>query len=144
MAYEAYQFAETDLPVWPNENNNSPMQIGQVIRSLREEKGWSQEALAHEAGVGTTYVSRIERGDRQLSTGKLNTLAAALGTSATAICAQTEGLPVPATASGQEGDLTLDHTQEAIELRKAFRKLPLPSRRLVVDFAQMLVKQTGT
>jgi len=120
------------------------MQIGQVIRSLREEKGWSQEALAHEAGVGTTYVSRIERGDRQLSTSKLDALAAALGTSATAICAQTEGLPVPAAASGQDGDLTLDHTQEAIELRKAFRKLSLPSRRLVVDFAQMLAKQAST
>jgi transcriptional regulator with XRE-family HTH domain len=64
---------------------DSPMQIGQVIRSLREEKGWSQEASAHEAGVGTTCVSRIERGDRQLSTSKLNALAAALGTSATAI-----------------------------------------------------------
>jgi hypothetical protein len=36
----------------------------------------------------------------------------------------------------------LDHTQEAIELRKAFRKLSLPSRRLVVDFAQMLAKQS--
>ena len=119
------------------------MQIGQVIRSLRVEKGWSQETLAHEADMATSHVSRIERGDRQLSIGKLGALAAALGTSATAICAQTEGLPAPATASGQEGDLTLDHTQEAIELRKAFRKLSLPSRRLVVDFAQMLAKQAS-
>jgi len=94
--------------------------------------------------MATSHVSRIERGDRQLSTSKLDALAAALGTSATAICAQTEGLPVPAAASGQDGDLTLDHTQEAIELRKAFRKLSLPSRRLVVDFAQMLAKQAST
>ena len=143
MAKQAYQFAETDLPVWPSENNNSPMQIGQVIRSIREGKGWSQEALAHEAGVGTSYVSRIERGDRQLSTRKLNALATALGTSATAFCAQAEGLPVPAAAQSQDGDMTLDHTKEAVELRKAFRKLSLPSRRLVVDFAQMLAKQAA-
>lgn len=119
------------------------MQIGQVIRSLRVEKGWSQETLAHEAGMATSHVSRIERGDRQLSTNKLDALAIALGTSATAICAQTEGLPAPAASDGQMGDLTLDHTKEAIELRKAFRKLSLPSRRLVVDFAQMLAKQSA-
>ena len=119
------------------------MQIGQVIRSLRVEKSWSQETLAHEAGMATSHVSRIERGDRQLSMSKLDALAAALGTSSTAICAQTEGLPVPAATSSQDGDLTLDHTKEAVELRKAFRRLSLPSRRLVVDFAQMLAKQAG-
>lgn len=118
------------------------MQIGQVIRSLRVEKGWSQETLAHEAGMATSHVSRIERGDRQLSTSKLDALATALGTSATAICAHMEGLPVPIAADHREGDLTFDHTKEAVELRKAFRKLSLPSRRLVVDFAQMLAKQT--
>jgi transcriptional regulator with XRE-family HTH domain len=132
------------LPDWHTEKNNSPMQIGQVIRSLRVEKGWSQETLAHEAGMATSHVSRIERGDRQLSTSKLDALAAALGTSATAICAQSEGLPVPAATHSQEGDLTLDHTKEAVELRKIFRKLPLPSRRLVVDFAQMLAKRSGS
>jgi transcriptional regulator with XRE-family HTH domain len=131
------------LPDWHTQKNNSPMQIGQVIRSLRVEKGWSQETLAHEAGMATSHVSRIERGDRQLSTNKLEALATALSTSVTAICAQTEGLPVPAAADGQTGDLTLDHTKEAIELRKAFRKLSLPSRRLVVDFAQMLAKQSA-
>lgn len=119
------------------------MQIGQVIRSLRVEKAWSQETLAHEAGMVTSHVSRIERGDRKLSMDRLIALAAALGTSATAICAQTEGLPAPSAAKNQDGDLTLDHTKEAVELRKAFRKLPLPLRRLVVDFAQMLAKQTA-
>ncbi len=132
------------MPDWHTQKNNSPMQIGQVIRSLRVEKGWSQETLAHEADMATSHVSRIERGDRRLSTRKLDELAAALGTSATAICAQAEGLPVPAAAQSQDGDLTLDHTKEAIELRKAFRKLPLPSRRLLVDFAQMLAKQAAT
>lgn len=119
------------------------MQIGQVIRSLRVEKGWSQETLAHESGMATSHVSRIERGDRQLSISKLDVLAAALGTTSTAICAQTEGLPVPTATRSQDGDLTLDHTKEAVELRKVFRRLSLPSRRLVVDFAQMLAKQAG-
>jgi transcriptional regulator with XRE-family HTH domain len=32
------------------------------MRRLRNAKGWSQEALAHEAGVNRTYLSRVEKG----------------------------------------------------------------------------------
>jgi transcriptional regulator with XRE-family HTH domain len=32
------------------------------LRRLRNEKGFSQEALAYEAGINRTYVSKIETG----------------------------------------------------------------------------------
>jgi transcriptional regulator with XRE-family HTH domain len=32
------------------------------VRTLRAERGLSQEALAHEAGIDRTYQSQIERG----------------------------------------------------------------------------------
>jgi transcriptional regulator with XRE-family HTH domain len=32
------------------------------LRRLRTEKGYSQEALAHEAGVNRTYMSKLEKG----------------------------------------------------------------------------------
>ena len=118
------------------------MQIGQVIRSLREEKGWSQETLALEAGMATSHVSRIERGERRLATSRLDALAAALGTSSAVVYAKLEGLPIPATPREQDGDLKVDYSAEAMELRNTFRWLPLPSRRLVVDFAHMLAKQS--
>ena len=38
--------------------------LGTNLRRLREGKGWSQEAFAHEAGIHRTYVSDIERGVR--------------------------------------------------------------------------------
>ncbi|MET0371172.1 MAG: helix-turn-helix transcriptional regulator [Sphingobium sp.] len=38
--------------------------LGKNLRRLREAKGWSQEAFAHEAGIHRTYVSDIERGTR--------------------------------------------------------------------------------
>lgn len=119
------------------------MHIGQVIRSLREEKGWSQEKLALDAGMGTSHVSRIERGERRLPTSRLDALAGALGTSPAAIYAMLEGLQPPVAAPDEDGDLTVDYSSEAVELRKVFRKLTLPSRRLVVDFAQMLAKQAS-
>jgi len=117
------------------------MHIGQVIRSLREEKGWSQERLAHEAGMGTSHVSRIERGERRLPTSRLDALAAALGTTPASVYAELEGLPPPPGATKEDGNLKVDYSPEAIELRKTFRKLSLPNRRLVVDFAHMLAKQ---
>lgn len=38
--------------------------LGQNIRRLRLEKGWSQEDYADRAGIHRTYVSDIERGAR--------------------------------------------------------------------------------
>lgn len=32
------------------------------LRRIRHEHGLSQEALAHEAGIGRSYMSRIEKG----------------------------------------------------------------------------------
>jgi len=56
--------------------------LGQNVRRTREEKGWSQEAFAHEAGIHRTYVSDIERGARNPTILIVEKLAAALGVSA--------------------------------------------------------------
>ena len=92
--------------------------------------------------MATSHLSRIERGERRLPTTRLDALAAALGTSPAAVCAMQEGLVPPPAANDLDGDLTVDYTPEAVELRKTFRKLSLPSRRLVVDFAHMLDKRS--
>ncbi len=43
------------------------LQLGRNIRAYREEKGISQEELAHEAGLDRTYVGGAERGERNLT-----------------------------------------------------------------------------
>jgi transcriptional regulator with XRE-family HTH domain len=43
------------------------LKIGQRIRDLRKEKGFSQEEFAAEAQLGRTYMGRIERGEQNLS-----------------------------------------------------------------------------
>lgn len=45
---------------------------------LRAKKGWSQEALALEAGVHRTFVAHVERQARNLSLDSLHKLAVAL------------------------------------------------------------------
>ena len=91
--------------------------------------------------MATSHLSRRERGERRLPTTRLDALAAALGSSSAAVCAMQEGLTLPPAANELEGDLTVDYTPEAVELRKTFRRLSMSNRRLVVDFAHMLAKQ---
>lgn len=41
--------------------------FGQSVRFFRKEKGWSQEDLAHAAGLHRTHISIIERGQQNLT-----------------------------------------------------------------------------
>lgn len=41
--------------------------VGDRIRILRTEKGLSQEELAHRAGVSTSHVGKLERGEKNPS-----------------------------------------------------------------------------
>ena len=52
--------------------------LGRNLRRLREAKGLSQEAFAHDAGIHRTYVSDIERGARNPTITIVAKLAAAL------------------------------------------------------------------
>ena len=51
--------------------------IGQRIRELRTEKGWSQEGFAHRCGLHRTYISSIEQGQRNLAALNLRRIARA-------------------------------------------------------------------
>lgn len=66
------------------------MNIGQVIRALRIERGLTQEALALEANVATSNISRVEAGRRQPTGSLLRSVAQALGTTVSWIYAQVE------------------------------------------------------
>lgn len=55
--------------------------LGSAIRELRERRGATQEALAHEAGVTTGTLSLIERGQSNPAWGTVCGIAKALGVS---------------------------------------------------------------
>ncbi len=54
------------------------MSLGDEIRKARVEHGWSQSALAQNAGVSRPTVARVELGE-DVSTATLAKVAAALG-----------------------------------------------------------------
>ena len=64
--------------------------IGRAVRARREELGISQEKLGYRAGFHRTYVSDLERGQRNATAWTLRCLAAELGVTASGILAAAE------------------------------------------------------
>ncbi len=53
--------------------------FGAHFRSLRQQRGLSQEEVAHLAGIHVTYLSGVERGRRNPSLRNIRRIAQALG-----------------------------------------------------------------
>lgn len=59
-------------------NGQLARRVGHFLRRYREEQGLSQEAFAERLGMHRTYVGAMERGERNLSLGSVERLAAQL------------------------------------------------------------------
>lgn len=55
------------------------IKIGEQVRSLRKEKGWSQEDLANKTDIDLSYIGYIENGKHNITVKKLLQLSIALG-----------------------------------------------------------------
>ncbi|EJL46601.1 helix-turn-helix domain-containing protein [Brevibacillus ruminantium] len=53
--------------------------LGERIRTLRMDKGLSQEQLGERSGLHTNYVGQIERGEKNLTIESLSKIARSLG-----------------------------------------------------------------
>lgn len=56
--------------------------FGYRVHSLRVERGMTQMALAHEAGLHPTYIGQVENGRRNVALLNIRALADALGVTA--------------------------------------------------------------
>jgi transcriptional regulator with XRE-family HTH domain len=57
---------------------NTRVLFGKRVREIRLKRKWSQEKLAEESGLHTTYISGIERGKRNVGMENVVKLARAL------------------------------------------------------------------
>ncbi|MGJ8680420.1 helix-turn-helix domain-containing protein [Paraglaciecola sp.] len=58
--------------------DNLAVKVGEKIRSVRKEKGFSQESLALHAKLDRSYMGRIERGEANITLEMLYQLAKVL------------------------------------------------------------------
>lgn len=57
--------------------DNVRVLVGERIRKLRKERGWSQEELGEKADLHHTYVGAVERGEKNASIDTLEKIATA-------------------------------------------------------------------
>ena len=62
----------------PSATDAARAAFGRRVRELRAQRGLSQERLAEVSGLHRTYVSSLERGQRNVSLENIHRLAAAL------------------------------------------------------------------
>jgi transcriptional regulator with XRE-family HTH domain len=67
------------------------------VRELRKARGFSQEELAHRAGLHYTYVGGIERGERNPALVNIGRIARALKVSLAELFSAFRGLPTDET-----------------------------------------------
>ena len=75
--------------------------FGKLVRRLRVEKGYSQEAFSFQVGLHQTYVSSVERGERNVTIGTADKIARALGTTLSSMFSELKEAGTPLTT----GDL---------------------------------------
>lgn len=115
------------------------MEIGQVIRALRQKRGETLESMALDIGTDASNLSRIERGIQQPSTGLLRAIATALKTTIAELHACAEGKNYsPKQAQELLGGDESDFTNEAIQLRRHFRTLSAENQRVVLEIVKAL------
>ena len=66
------------------------IQFGKIVKSLREERGLSQEILADRADLNRSYVGEVERGTAMPSLGTVTKIAKALNLSPSNLLARYE------------------------------------------------------
>lgn len=59
-------------------NNKVRVAFGKRVRTLRSERGYSQEAFADAVGLHRTYIGAIERGEQNVSIDNLAKIAKTL------------------------------------------------------------------
>jgi transcriptional regulator with XRE-family HTH domain len=98
------------------------MNLGPIIKQLRERRRWTQDELAHQAGTTAANISRIEAGKHRPSAELLGSIAYVLELKIYELIALSEGLTPPALQPGFDADEEL--------LVSYYRKMPTEQKEL--------------
>ncbi|MDR3298835.1 MAG: helix-turn-helix domain-containing protein [Candidatus Accumulibacter sp.] len=108
------------------------MNLGMVIKQLRERCEWTQDGLARRAGTTAANISRVESGKHNPGAELLGSIAYVLGVRVYELVAMAEGFQPPQLAAGFDAD------EEAIV--RQFRRMGAEEKELFKAVATTFVK----
>ncbi|EFE93797.1 helix-turn-helix domain-containing protein [Serratia odorifera] len=88
--------------------NDIDQRLAQRLVALRQQRGWSLEALAQQTGISRATLSRIERMETSPTASLLNTLCAAYGLTMSRLLSELDNEP-PELLSRQQQPVWVDH-----------------------------------
>jgi XRE family transcriptional regulator, regulator of sulfur utilization len=101
--------------------------LGQRIRSLREQSGWTQEQLAERADLHPNYIGQIERGLKHVSLDNIHKLAVGLRINLSQLFNfENQGLPAPSSrivqmlqqCSNEDLDFLMQHIEHLLDWKQ--------------------------
>jgi transcriptional regulator with XRE-family HTH domain len=98
------------------------IEVGRRVRSLRLEKGMSQEKLGNQLALTFQQIQKYENGTNRIGAAKLQRIAQILGVSVSALYPD----PVPAGRNSQEVAELID-TGSTLRLLRAYSRMRSPS-----------------
>jgi transcriptional regulator with XRE-family HTH domain len=98
------------------------IEVGRRVRSLRLEKGMSQEKLGNQLALTFQQIQKYENGANRIGAAKLQRIAQILGVSVSALYPD----PVPAGRNSQEVAELID-TGSTLRLLRAYSRMRSPS-----------------
>jgi transcriptional regulator with XRE-family HTH domain len=78
----------------PSKKSALNQALGAAMRSARKERGYSQEAFAHRAGLARANYGAIERGEFNVTVDTIAKIANAFGVSLSELCGRAEDEPL--------------------------------------------------
>jgi transcriptional regulator with XRE-family HTH domain len=97
--------------------------FSKVIRELRLEKGFSQEAMAHEIGMSPSGYGKIERGETDLTISKIESIAQVFGLTASSLISIVDRENKPESSSALENPCSGQFSKEQSVLNAAVLRL---------------------
>lgn len=119
--------------------NNVGMNIGQVMREIREAQGATLEDVALAAGTNASNLSRIERGRQGYSEEMLVRIASALGVSVSDLYRRVESSDSksrPDRSAPRKGDAA-----NTSAVMSSYEALEAENRKLVQEFVKLLLRR---
>ncbi len=129
--------------------------VGERIKKAREELGWTQERLASEAKISKSFLSDVERGERDMSAGYLLKVSNALGASLNYLLRgtvepieRTEKIESPRELSEAAEQLNLSYSQtltvlqahNSIVARRSYKQVQRSSVQDWIELARAIAK----